>query len=57
MSYNFDRLTCEDDKLIAFAGIAADMQKVLNEDYFARHWRCHLVYRLSWTASGGGGRP
>jgi hypothetical protein len=33
------------------------MQKVLNEDYFAGHWRCHLVYQLSWTVLGGEDAP
>jgi Heterokaryon incompatibility protein (HET) len=48
-SYCFSQLTREDGKLIAIAGIAAEVQKVLNDDYLAGHWRQQLAYQLSWN--------
>ena len=55
-TYNRGALTKYEDKLIAMAGIAKEMQVVLKDKYIAGLWGKHLLHHLTWhtTISPGG---
>jgi hypothetical protein len=48
--YNCAQLTKYEDKLVAFVGIAKEVQVILKGKYVAGLWRKHLVHHLTWTA-------
>ncbi|KAH9204373.1 heterokaryon incompatibility protein-domain-containing protein, partial [Leptodontidium sp. 2 PMI_412] len=55
-TYNRGRLTKYEDKLIAMAGVAKEMQVFLKDKYIAGLWGKHLLHHLTWvTASSPGG--
>ena len=47
-NYSRCALTKAGDKLIAVAGIAKQMSRILNDDYVVGMWRRHLELELSW---------
>jgi hypothetical protein len=56
-NYSKCHLTQETDKLVAFSGIAAMVNKTLDYDYLAGMWREHLPYNLTWRGLEENGRP
>jgi hypothetical protein len=49
-TYTKGALSFESDKLVALSGIAAQMHKVLGDQYLAGLWRNHFADQLLWTA-------
>jgi len=49
-TYIKGELSSESDKLVALSGIAAQMQKILGDQYLAGLWRNHFADQLLWTA-------
>ena len=47
-SYSCKALSYPKDKLPAFSGLAAEFQKVMNDEYLACLWRGRLLEDLSW---------
>jgi hypothetical protein len=51
-AYTRAELTVISDRLIALAGIAAQMQRVFNDDYLAGLWRRSFHHELLWIVKG-----
>ena len=51
-AYTQGGLTKTSDKIIALAGIAAEIQSILNDDYLAGLWRQYLAEQLVWQVVG-----
>src|SRR5207247_800251 len=47
-SYSCKALLYSKDKLPAFSGLAAEFQKVMNDEYLAGLWRGRLLEDLTW---------
>lgn len=47
--YTRTQLTFSKDKLIAFAGIAKEIEAKTNDLYFAGLWKSTFIYDLAWT--------
>lgn len=56
-AYNRRQLTNHDDKFVAVAGIAQDLQNKTGDDYFAGHWKEELVESLIWIPQRESGIP
>lgn len=47
--YNRGQLTKFEDKLIAFSGVAQEVQVCFNDTYVAGLWAKHLIQHLTWS--------
>ncbi|KAL2076170.1 hypothetical protein VTL71DRAFT_1113 [Oculimacula yallundae] len=48
--YSRSALTHESDKLVAVAGLAVEIQRMVKDDYYAGLWRRHFIAQLLWMA-------
>jgi len=46
--YSRGKLTVEEDRLVAIAGLAKSFDTVANDEYFAGHWLCDMPHGLLW---------
>lgn len=47
--YNRGQLTKFEDELIAFSGVAQEVQVCFNDTYVAGLWAKHLIQHLTWS--------
>jgi hypothetical protein len=50
-AYNSKRLTRYEDKFVAIAALASEMQKLTNEEYIAGLWKRNFLHQLAWHVS------
>lgn len=53
-AYNSKLLTRQEDKFVAIAGLASEMQKLTNEEYIAGLWKRNLLHQLAWYVAWEG---
>lgn len=49
--YSRSTLTFQSDKLVAVAGLAAEIQRMVRDEYCAGLWKKHLLSHLLWRAN------